>query len=58
MVPMASEAMDPSNLSLTHVHYVVGQPMGALSSFNMLALTHHMIAQWASREVSLTGPTE
>lgn len=25
--------------------YAVGQPMGALSSFNMLALTHHLIVQ-------------
>jgi hypothetical protein len=28
--------------------YAVGQPMGALSSFNMLALTHHIIVQVAA----------
>jgi len=28
--------------------YSVGQPMGALSSFNMLALTHHIIVQVAA----------
>lgn len=28
--------------------YAVGQPMGALSSFNMLALTHHMIVQYCA----------
>jgi len=27
------------------LRYAVGQPMGALSSFNMLALTHHLIVQ-------------
>lgn len=34
--------------------YAVGQPMGALSSWAMLALTHHMIVQyaaWKSRAV-------
>nr|QHD64813.1 RdRp [Erysiphe necator associated mitovirus 2] len=37
----------PKNSS---VRYAVGQPMGALSSWAMLALTHHMIVQfsWAS----------
>lgn len=30
------------------VRYSVGQPMGALSSFNMLALTHHMIVQYCA----------
>lgn len=29
-------------------HYAVGQPMGALSSWAMLALTHHFIVQCAS----------
>jgi len=29
------------------VWYAVGQPMGALSSWAMLALTHHFIVQWA-----------
>jgi hypothetical protein len=27
--------------------YAVGQPMGALSSFNMLAVTHHFLVQLA-----------
>jgi len=30
------------------VHYSVGQPMGALSSWAMLALTHHFIVQLAA----------
>jgi hypothetical protein len=30
------------------LYYSVGQPMGALSSFNMLALTHHIIVQVAA----------
>jgi hypothetical protein len=31
----------------TSVKYGAGQPMGALSSWAMLALTHHCIVQWA-----------
>jgi hypothetical protein len=31
------------------LQYAVGQPMGALSSFAMLAVTHHLIAQLAYR---------
>lgn len=31
----------------TVLYYAVGQPMGALSSWAMLALTHHFIVQWA-----------
>lgn len=30
-----------------YVHYGVGQPMGALSSWAMLALTHHSLIQYA-----------
>nr|UYL95348.1 MAG: RNA-dependent RNA polymerase [Chuzhou Mitov tick virus 1] len=30
------------------VQYQVGQPMGALSSWGMLALTHHLIVQYAA----------
>lgn len=36
------------------VKYNVGQPMGALSSFNMLALTHHMIVQYCAMTQGLT----
>lgn len=32
-------------------YYSVGQPMGALSSWAMLALTHHLIVQYAVRKV-------
>lgn len=31
------------------LRYSVGQPMGALSSFNMLAVTHHFLVQLAYR---------
>jgi len=37
------------------VRYAVGQPMGAYSSWGMLALVHHMIVQCAAREVGKTG---
>jgi hypothetical protein len=30
-----------------YLRYSVGQPMGALSSFNMLAVTHHYLVQLA-----------
>jgi len=35
----------------TSVKYAVGQPMGALSSWVMLALTHHFIVQMAANNV-------
>jgi len=36
------------NLGFMSVYYAVGQPMGALSSWAMLALTHHAILQYAA----------
>jgi len=36
------------------LRYAVGQPMGALSSFNMLALTHHLIVQSCALRASLS----
>jgi len=36
------------NLGFSSVKYAVGQPMGALSSWAMLALTHHAIVQFAA----------
>lgn len=46
MVPKIPKGVeDPQELALTDLYYEVGQPMGALSSFNMLAITHHMIMQ-------------
>jgi len=35
------------NRDYSGLRYAVGQPMGALSSWAMLALTHHFIIQWA-----------
>jgi len=35
--------------------YAVGQPMGALSSWAMLALTHHFMWQWAAYRCEFTG---
>jgi hypothetical protein len=37
------------------VRYEVGQPMGALSSWAMLALTHHFIVQFAARRCGYVG---
>nr|UJQ92593.1 MAG: putative RNA-dependent RNA polymerase [Mitoviridae sp.] len=38
------------------VHYAVGQPMGALSSWAMLAVTHHLIVQLAYRRAYNINP--
>lgn len=38
------------NLGFQSVKYTVGQPMGALSSWAMLALTHHAIVQLAASQ--------
>jgi hypothetical protein len=40
------------NLGFDNVIYAVGQPMGALSSWAMLALTHHAIVQLAAHNVT------
>jgi hypothetical protein len=39
------------NLGVDSVEYAVGQPMGALSSWALLALTHHALVQLAAYEV-------
>jgi len=39
------------NLGFDSVVYAVGQPMGALSSWALLALTHHALVQMAAFEV-------
>jgi hypothetical protein len=39
------------NLGIDRVKYAVGQPMGALSSWALLALTHHALVQLAANEV-------
>lgn len=48
-----------STLSSPHgttVKYAVGQPMGAYSSWAMLALTHHVIVRYAAHRAGVTGP--
>lgn len=37
------------------VRYAVGQPMGALSSWAMLAITHHFLVQYASMKCGRRG---
>jgi hypothetical protein len=45
---IADETADAYNIENNKpLAYAVGQPMGALSSWVMLALTHHIIVQWA-----------
>jgi len=39
------------NTKDTIVYYTVGQPMGALSSWAMLAMTHHLIVQYAAFQI-------
>lgn len=43
-------------LGKTPLHYAVGQPMGALSSWAMLALTHHLIVQFSAWRVKVVRP--
>jgi len=43
---------DPSPLG-QEFFYSTGQPMGALSSFNMLGITHHMIVQYSASLIKL-----
>lgn len=44
------------NLGFNTVKYEVGQPMGALSSWAMLALTHHAIVQFSAYRVGAKQP--
>lgn len=46
-----------ANSHLKSVNYAVGQPMGALSSWAMLALTHHFIVQCAAWNCGIISPT-
>jgi len=43
------------NLGYGEVSYAVGQPMGALSSWALLALTHHALVQLAAHNVAAHG---
>jgi hypothetical protein len=45
---LPQKAVKYRNLGTDRVWYAVGQPMGALSSWAMLALTHHAIVQLAA----------
>jgi len=38
----------------SQVHYACGQPMGAYSSWAMLALTHHFLVQMSARRCGIT----
>lgn len=37
------------------IRYEVGQPMGAYSSWAMLALVHHAMVQWAAKKAGIRG---
>jgi len=39
------------------VKYAVGQPMGALSSWGMLALTHHFLVMWSAKKAGYAPGT-
>jgi hypothetical protein len=40
------------------LYYQVGQPMGALTSWGMLALTHHALVQLAAERAGVTAQSE
>lgn len=44
------------NLGFDSVSYAIGQPMGALSSWAMLALTHHALVQYAASKAHPNNP--
>nr|QDH88261.1 MAG: RNA-dependent RNA polymerase [Mitovirus sp.] len=45
--------IDAREIRTTEVTYSTGQPMGAYSSWAMLALTHHLIIQWAAQRAGI-----
>lgn len=47
LVPTRKEFGLRRGFAPSEVKYAAGQPMGALSSWAMLALTHHCIVQWS-----------
>lgn len=47
--------VQPGHSRTGRVRYEVGQPMGAYSSWAMLALVHHMIVQYAAFRVGMSG---
>jgi hypothetical protein len=48
-------SMDPGT-GVSILRYAVGQPMGALSSWAMLAVTHHLLTQLAARRAGKSIP--
>lgn len=54
LIAGSEKKLESYGLKPQRIRYAVGQPMGALSSFAMLGLTHHMIVQYAAH-ISL-GP--
>jgi hypothetical protein len=55
--PVRDRPADPIHLydESEHYRYAVGQPMGAYSSWAMLALTHHAIVQFAAFRAGVDG---
>jgi hypothetical protein len=55
--PTRDRPDDPIHLydKSDHYRYAVGQPMGAYSSWAMLALTHHAIVQFAAWRAGIDG---
>lgn len=50
----AKAKVSPSDYPL-RVRYSVGQPMGALSSWAMLAMVHHAIVQFSAFRAGVKG---
>lgn len=53
---LPQRAREDSGLDSTF--YAVGQPMGALTSWAMLAFTHHSLVQWAAFRAGIIKPGE
>jgi len=53
-IPEGCKYLRPSDRCKGSVSYAVGQPMGALSSWAMLALTHHFLVAFAAKRAGYT----
>lgn len=51
LIERSYKVPNSANVGVKSVTYAVGQPMGALSSWAMLAFTHHLIVQFAADRV-------
>lgn len=52
-----TDLLRPQDRVVKSIKYAVGQPMGALSSWGMLALTHHFLVMWSAKKAGYAPGT-